>query len=102
MITTNTIHLHGSFHTGTSGITGKKTILINVTIFVGEYSALHTDTGARIGYPLLIGTILEVVYLLGCERNSNTVKLVSYAPSMANFGHVDWTPNLLTFSALPF
>lgn len=73
----------------------------NVTNFVGEYSTLHTHNGARMGYPLLIGTIAEVVYLLSCERNSNTVKLASYAPNIANFGHVDWAPNLLTFLALP-
>jgi alpha-N-arabinofuranosidase len=73
----------------------------NVTIFVGEYSVLHTDAGARVKYPILAGAIAEAVYSLGMERNSKVVKLSSYAPSLANFASVNWTPNLFTFSALP-
>lgn len=82
----------------------------NVTVFIGEYSVLQIDTpdgvvnfsdpvNEHIFYPRLVSAIAEAVYLLGAERNPNTVKLSSYAPSLQNFNWYNWTPNLLAFTA---
>jgi len=84
----------------------------DVEIFIGEYSAIQIDTpsgvvnysfpvGEHIFYPELMGTVAEAVYLLGAERNPNTVKMTSYAPSLANLNSLNWTPNLFSFTADP-
>lgn len=62
----------------------------NVTVFLGEYSVFQLEVGAfnftaRLQEPELISALAESVYLLGAERNPNTVKMSSYAPSFQNF-----------------
>jgi len=85
---------------------------INVTVMLGEYSVYSVDTPSgvvnftnppneHIAYPRLLSAIAESVYALGAERNPNTVKLQSYAPSFQNFNWYNWTPNLLAFTANP-
>jgi alpha-N-arabinofuranosidase len=39
------------------------------------------------------------VYLLAAERNSNLVKLTTYAPILQNRNSYVWTPNLISFEA---
>ena len=84
----------------------------NVTVFIGEYSVYSVDTPSgqpnfsnpvneHIAYPRLLSAIAESIYLLGAERNPNTVKMSSYAPSFQNFNWYNWTPNLLAFTANP-
>lgn len=84
----------------------------DVTVFVGEYSVLQIDTpdgvvdfsdpaDTHVFYPRLLSAIAEGVYLLGCERNPNVVKLTSYAPSLQNLNWYNWTPNLVAFDADP-
>lgn len=77
----------------------------SVGILVGEYSNIQLDTtdgavnysfpsDSHVFYPELISAISEAVYLLGIERNPNTVKMTSYAPSLANYNSYQWTPNV--------
>lgn len=84
----------------------------NVTVFIGESSVYQYDVpsgnvnfsrpeGIHIAYPNLISAIGEGVYLLGAERNPNTVRFSTYAPSFANLNSENWTPNLITFTANP-
>jgi alpha-N-arabinofuranosidase len=84
----------------------------NVTIEVGEYSVIQADTpsGAvnfsfppdvHVFYPRLVSALAEGVYLLGAERNPNTVKMTCYAPSLQNLNWFNWTPNLVAFAADP-
>ena len=76
----------------------------NVTILIGEYSVYQVDTPSgvvdfsnppdiHIAYPRLVSAIAESVYLLGAERNPNTVKMSSYAPSFENLNGDNWTPD---------
>jgi len=85
---------------------------IDNTILIGEYSVFQIDTpdgvlnfsdptDVHVFYPELLSAISESVYLLGAERNPNTVKMTSYAPSLANLNWYNWTPNLITFTANP-
>ena len=86
------------------------TNLTDVSVFIGEYSVFQVDTpsgvvnfsdpvGDHIFYPTLLAALGEAVYLLGAERNPNTVKLSSYAPSFQNLNWFNWTPNLVQFTA---
>jgi len=85
---------------------------LNVTIEVGEYSVIQVETPSQqvnysfppdihIFYPRLVGALAEGVYLLGAERNPNTVKMTCYAPSLQNLNWYNWTPNLVAFDADP-
>lgn len=67
----------------------------NMTVFIGLYSVFQIDMPSMVDnfsyppdihifYPRLQSAIAEGVYLLGAERNLNTVKLTSYAPSLQN------------------
>ena len=78
----------------------------DVTVLVGEYSVYQIDTpdgvvnysnpaDEHITYPRLISAIAESVYLLGAERNPNTVKMTCYAPSFENYNGDNWTPDCL-------
>lgn len=84
----------------------------NVTVFLGEYSVFQIDTPSEIEnfsdpsdihifYPRLISAIAEGVYLLGAERNPDTVKMTAYAPSLQNWNWYNWTPNLVAFDSNP-
>ncbi|MCJ1310351.1 hypothetical protein MMC25_004015 [Agyrium rufum] len=84
----------------------------NVTVLIGEYSVYQIDTPSgvvnysnpsnlHIQYPRLLSAIAESVYLLGAERNPNTVKMTSYAPSFQNIRGYNWTPNLVVFDSDP-
>ena len=84
--------------------------LTDVTIFVGEYSVFQYDTpdgslnfsdpaGEHIFWPNLLSVLGESVYLLGIERNPNVVKMTSYAPTFVNLNWIEWTPDLVGFTA---
>jgi alpha-L-arabinofuranosidase len=57
-------------------------------VFVGEYASQGNAFG---------NALAEASYLTGLERNSDVVKLASYAPLLANVDYVDWTPDLIWF-----
>ncbi|NJP97176.1 alpha-N-arabinofuranosidase [Nonomuraea sp. FMUSA5-5] len=57
-------------------------------VFVGEYASRgNTFSNA----------LAEASYMTGLERNSDVVRLASYAPLLANVDYVDWTPDLIWF-----
>jgi len=81
-----------------------------VGVFLGEYSVYQEDTPSgyinysnpvdtHVFYPRLLSAISEGVYALGGERNPDTVKMSSYAPSLQNFNWYNWTPNMIAFTA---
>lgn len=49
----------------------------------------------------MISAIAEGIYALGAERNPNTVKLNSYAPSLQNRNWYNWTPDMISYEADP-
>lgn len=71
-----------------------------VGVLIGEYSVIQIDTydgvinytfpaNEHVSYPRLLSALAEGVYLLGAERNPNTVKMTSYAPSLENRNYVN-------------
>ncbi len=62
-------------------------------VFVGEY-AVTAGSGAG----NLAGALGEAAFMTGMERNSDLVKMASYAPLFANLSNVDWNPDLIYFT----
>jgi len=70
-------------------------------VFMGEYS-MHTEADGRgrlNGENNLKAALAEAVFLTGCERNSDVVKMTCYAPLWASTSNYRWTPNLIWFNA---
>ncbi|TVY48817.1 putative alpha-L-arabinofuranosidase A [Lachnellula occidentalis] len=75
-------------------------------IFVGEYANTETDSGTQLLWSntaakQVQGAISEAVYMIGLERNSDLVKLASYAPILEHFGLAEWPPDLVGLSSAP-
>ncbi|MGL4374224.1 MAG: alpha-L-arabinofuranosidase C-terminal domain-containing protein, partial [Turicibacter sp.] len=67
-------------------------------VFIGEFAA-HADPTTT-GRPNTLYTALtEGAYLTGIERNSDVVKMISYAPLLARVGATQWTPDLIFFDS---
>jgi alpha-L-arabinofuranosidase len=59
-------------------------------VFLGEYASLDNRFG---------NALAEASYLTGVERNADVVKLVSYAPLLANEDYVQWRPDMIWFNS---
>jgi alpha-L-arabinofuranosidase len=57
-------------------------------VYLGEWAA-RSNT--------LRSALSEAAYMVGLERNSDVVRLASYAPLLARVGNTQWTPDLLYF-----
>ncbi|GAA3697755.1 hypothetical protein GCM10022377_08340 [Zhihengliuella alba] len=57
-------------------------------VFLGEYAS-RGNTFAN--------ALSEAAYMTGLERNSDVVKLASYAPMFANEDYVQWAPDMMWF-----
>lgn len=62
-------------------------------IYVGEYAC-----NAGVGAGNLLAAISEAAFILGMERNSDIVKMTSYAPLFENYSHRNWPCNLIHFN----
>jgi alpha-N-arabinofuranosidase len=70
-------------------------------IFVGEYANTATDAGATTYWSNVQGATSEAVYMIGLERNSDLVKMASYAPMMEHFNLAEWSPDLMGLDSDP-
>ncbi|MDE6403973.1 MAG: alpha-L-arabinofuranosidase, partial [Muribaculaceae bacterium] len=59
-------------------------------IYVGEYA-----TNAQVGDGNLEATLSEASFMIDMERNSDIVKMASYAPLIQNSNAVNWRCNLI-------
>jgi hypothetical protein len=67
-------------------------------VFVGEYAATAGAGGLPAG--LLGNSIGEAAFMTGLERNSDIVRLSSYAPLFANYAHTQWNPDMIGYDQL--
>jgi alpha-L-arabinofuranosidase len=65
-------------------------------IFVGEYAGTASAGGLPTGF--LGNSLGEAAFMTGMERNSDIVRMTSYAPLFANYGHTQWNPNLIGYN----
>lgn len=63
-------------------------------IFVGEYAVTENA-----GLGNLRAAVGEAAFMTGMERNSDVVKLASYAPLFVNMNHRAWNPDLINFDS---
>jgi alpha-L-arabinofuranosidase len=63
-------------------------------IYVGEYAVTQ-----RCGKGNLLAALGEAAFMTGMERNSDIVRLSSYAPLFANANYKKWNPDLINFDA---
>lgn len=64
-------------------------------IFVGEYATTKNDARQTTFFSTVEGAIAEAVYMIGLERNSDLVKMASYAPLLEHFDLAEWSPDLI-------
>lgn len=62
-----------------------------VPYYVGEYAQNKVD------YPIMQGSVAEAVFMIGIERNSDLVKMASYAPLLQLTNSTQWTVCLENF-----
>ncbi|KAI9929767.1 hypothetical protein ASPWEDRAFT_155983 [Aspergillus wentii DTO 134E9] len=67
----------------------------SVPYLIGEYSRSDID------WPNMKGSVSEAVYMLGLERNSDVVKMASYAPLLQLVNSTQWKPDLVAFTQSP-
>jgi len=63
-------------------------------IYVGEYA-----TNSGVGHGNMNAALSDAVYIMGMEKNSDLVKMSSYAPLLVNVNDIDWPVNLINFDA---
>ncbi len=61
-------------------------------MYVGEYA-----TNAGVGAGNMEASLSDAVYIMSMEKNSDLVKLSSYAPLLVNVNDIDWPVNLINF-----
>lgn len=62
----------------------------NYDIYVGEYA-----TNVNVGQGNMDAALSEAVFMMNMERNSDIVKMASYAPLIENSNRRNWTCNLI-------
>lgn len=63
-------------------------------IYVGEYAVNN-----GVGSGNLLGALAEAAFMMGMERNSDIVKMASYAPLFENVNDREWPVNLIRFDS---
>ncbi len=69
----------------------------NWDMYVGEYA---TNNGVGTGN--MEASLSDAVYIMSMEKNSDLVKMSSYAPLLVNTNDVDWPVNLINFNDSAF
>jgi alpha-N-arabinofuranosidase len=70
-------------------------------IFVGEYANTASDSGTTTYWSTVQGAVSEAVYMIGLERNSDLVKMASYAPLLEHYDLAEWSPDLVGLDSRP-
>ena len=70
-------------------------------VFVGEYASTSGNDGSPTYWSYMQASCAEAVYMIGLERNSDLVKMASYAPLLEHFDLAEWSPDLLGFNSAP-
>lgn len=68
-------------------------------IFVGEYASTTGNDGSTTYWSNMQGSCGEAVYMIGLERNSDIVKMASFAPLLEHFDLAEWSVSVATFYA---
>ncbi|KAJ5366732.1 hypothetical protein N7541_000673 [Penicillium brevicompactum] len=73
----------------------------NQSVMIGEFGCRNTSIAEGEYWPYMQGSCSEAVYMIGMERNSDIVKMTTYAPMLQHFDFVSWSPTLYGFNNTP-
>lgn len=68
-------------------------------VFVGEYATVSPGFGTLITKNNIYSATEEAGYMTGLERNSDIVKMASYAPTLAKINANSWDINMIWFDS---
>lgn len=68
-------------------------------VFVGEYASVSPGFGTMITKNNIYSAAEEAGYMTGFERNSDIVKMASYAPTFAKINSNSWNVNMIWFDS---
>ena len=68
-------------------------------VYAGEY-ACHFNVRPGVRPNVLWTAVCEAAAMTGFERNSDVVRMTSYAPLFARLGHTQWSPNLIWYDGV--
>ena len=63
-------------------------------LYIGEFA-----TNSGVGRGNLMAALHDAVYMMSAEKNSDLVKMVSYAPLLENVNKRDWEVNMIHFDS---
>ena len=63
-------------------------------LYIGEFA-----TNSGVGTGNLIAALNDAAYMMSIEKNSDLVKMGSYAPLLENVNHPDWEVNMIHFDS---
>ncbi|KAI9112774.1 hypothetical protein K1719_016277 [Acacia pycnantha] len=63
--------------------------------FISEYAVWQQDAG----FGTLLSALGEAAFLMGLEKNSDVVEMVSYAPLFVNINDKKWVPDAIVFDS---
>jgi len=66
----------------------------NWDLYIGEFA-----TNDGVGKGNLLAALNDAAYMLSIEKNSDLVKMGSYAPLLENVNHPDWEVNMIHFDS---
>lgn len=65
-------------------------------VLVGEYASTVGNDGSTTYWSYMQGSVGEAVYMIGMERNSDLVKMASFAPLLEHYDMAEWSVSYLT------
>ena len=63
-------------------------------LYIGEFA-----TNAGVGRGNWVAAINDAAYMMSVEKNTDLVKMASYAPLLENVNHRDWEVNMIHFDS---
>ena len=63
-------------------------------LYIGEFA-----TNGGVGMGNLLAALNDAAYMMSMEKNSDLVKMGSYAPLLENVNHPDWEVNMIHFDS---
>ncbi|RAH46245.1 alpha-N-arabinofuranosidase A [Aspergillus brunneoviolaceus CBS 621.78] len=70
-------------------------------VMIGEYGCRNTSSPDGFYWTFMQCSCSEAVHMIGLERNSDVIKMASYAPLLQNFPYTQWSPTLIGFDSNP-
>lgn len=68
-------------------------------LIVGEFGSTQGNDGSPTYWEYMQASCGEAVFMIGIERNSDVVKMASFAPMLEHFDRAEWSPDMFGYDA---